>query len=426
MVGRKGRLRIAAMGAPLFGVLLVLVATLSFGPPLKGAMARLDDNFAKGVCRDASGALPLCDFRNWYYPEGAALRHVMVIVSGFRYPAFFAVFMRALAELPYPEAQTVWIALMTAASLCFLLLPSLRELAAPSWQSGAAYGVVLALSMPILTDLAYGNVSSVLTACVLLSAIAYQRRQRTLAAALLALATSVKWYPAMFVAEYVFRRDYKALLVWACLTAFLTIAVPVWVLGIHDGWILERELSLVLLRYSPVMAGSNYIANVVLQWTPRWGGSTGAGYLAGELAGLAVVFLNMRLIWRGLQPGVEGPPLAPTMLTFSAVPFLVRSCWVHYFVFLPVIQLYLWTRAERLGSGFERRFIRASIGASVFLDSALLFQLSGFSNRYYFLGASFWATVALLPALHLTSAPRARSVRPTSAVDLPPVAAISA
>jgi hypothetical protein len=84
------------------------------------------------------------------------------------------------------------------------------------------------------------------------------------------------------------------------------------------------------------------------------------------------------------------------MLGLATIPFVVRSCWVHYFVFLPFLQGYV-------GAGGQSRRARAlllgSTAISVLLVSVPLLVLLG-SPVYYKAAFPFWATAILLPGLY--------------------------
>jgi hypothetical protein len=132
-------------------------------------------------------------------------------------------------------------------------------------------------------------------------------------------------------------------------------------------------------------------------------------YESALVLGLLVASYHAYLVWR-LERMDAGLGLrAGLMLGLASIPFLVPSCWVHYFVFLPLLQGYVlkgaWGAGEhRVG----RMLVMASVAVSAVLISVPLLLLM--RGQPYYEGAwPFWATALLLPGLYLRVLGEARS-----------------
>jgi len=92
---------------------------------------------------------------------------------------------------------------------------------------------------------------------------------------------------------------------------------------------------------------------------------------------------------------------ASLFLGLAAIPFVVRSCWVHYFAFLPLLQGCVIDGTKRSGTrGIQRVLVLASVAVSAALISVPMLYLVG--GQAYYEGAwPFGATAILLPGLHL-------------------------
>jgi hypothetical protein len=399
----RGRAQLLALAALLAPVLLVaLLAWLGFGSYDQLMMA-LDRGSARGPCHGPDGVKPLCDFANHYYPQGLALAQAPGVVHGFYYSGFFAIWMRWLALLDFPVARALWAALIAAAALTLILTPLLRELRR-SLAGCALHGLLYACALPLWHDLAFGQVSGLLTALVVLSFVAYARRQRTLAAVLLALATSIKFYPAIFAVYFALRRDRRALVVFAAAVLVCTGVLPLLVLGESGFATYYRSLFDGLANLSRGMAPTpypNFIANAV---TWRLAGHVNPAsvlFQAMVVMGLGIAGLHAYLAWRVLRARAEQSVLPSLMLGLATLPFVVRSCWVHYFIFLPLLQGYVGQLGFRADVPRFRRALAIGLATLSALIVSMPFLLLLQSGDFYKAGLPFWATAILLPGLYL-------------------------
>ena len=392
-------LHLAALTGPV--LLVGLAAWATFGS-YDHLLLALDRSSALGPCHGPDGARPLCDFANYYYPQGRALAIAPVALPGFFYSAFFAAWMRLYALLPFAIARDLWAAVVVAAALILLLAPLLRE-HRRSLLGCLLHGLGFACALPLWHDLAFGQVSSLLTALVALAFLAYGRERRTLAALLLGVAASIKFYPAIFAIYFGLRRDRRALLVFAGTVLTATAVLPLFVLGEAGLVAFYRSLGTgldQLARGTAANRFSNFVANAV---THLWVGRVEPEsffYRAALAVGLGIAGLHGWLLWRVRRARPAASARVALMLGLASLPFVVRSCWVHYFVFLPLLQGYV--AQGGTGPNAPRANLWLGILPAAFsavLVSVPLFLLVG-DQRLYEAALPFWATVMLLPGLY--------------------------
>ena len=375
-------------------------------------MLALDRASALGPCHDANGVRPLCDFANHYYPQGLALAKAPVVVHGFYYSAFFAVCMRALATFGYPIAQWLWGATLVAATLVLLFAP-LSRVFRTSLRGCLIYGVIFACALPIWHDLAFGQLSAITTALILHSLLAYAQRRPVLSALLIGLATSIKFYPGLFLVYFVIRRDWRAVGMALVVVVVCMGIVPFLLLGDAGFLVFHRSLGVALDQFANFIATSpfsNFIANAVSHVALGRVEPSSTLYQGAFVLGLVVASFHAYLVWRKARIEPSQSIRAAIIFGFASVPFVVRSSWVHYFVFLPLLQVHVMedTRAP-VTRGVWRGLALVSASVSAVLISAPWLCLVR-GQSYYQDGWPFWATAVLLPWLYV----RALTIRPAA------------
>jgi alpha-1,2-mannosyltransferase len=386
-------------------VSVVLVATLTwirFGS-YDHLMLTLDRASALGPCHGPDGARPLCDFANHYYPQGQALASRAEAVPGFYYSAFFAVFMRLLAFMPYLLARGIWAAVVVAATFAVLSAPLFLAVRRRplGW---AIYGLAFACSLPLWHDIAFGQVSSLITALVLFSFISYRQKRSRLSAVLLAIAAAIKVYPALFGVYFLVRRDRRATLAFIATVFACTIAIPLLVLGESGFVTFYSSLWTSTQRFSVGVAASpfsSFVANAIDHlWTGRVSPETWL-YQAALLLGLGIATLHVLLVWRLDRTGGQHAVESSLMLGLATLPFVVRSCWVHYFVFIPLLGFCLvdGSADEANPKTLVRTLSLTATLLAVVLLSVPFFLIT--DDRHFYENAMpFWAVVLMLPALY--------------------------
>jgi len=401
----------------LFGVILTVLVSSRGGP--QRFFQELDPGTASiGVCFDGRETRLLCDFTRVYYPQGVLLRAGAGAVRGFYYSPFFAIDMRLLSLLPFAYARTLWFAIILLSVAVIICLPALFQIAT-TLRGAFAYVLVLATSLPLLHDLFYGQVSSILLSLIALSFLAYQRERRVLSAVLLGLATAIKFYPALFAVYFLARRDLRTTLHFGVTVALCLGLLPWLFLGSHGYFTLASGIALNLRQLQSYLESSAYSNAAVTVFTTTaqlWlGMGEGARAMAIALSAcvaLLLFALMLRSAWRD-------DALSSLLLGCVLLPFVVRSCWVHYFVFLPLLQARVLVAGRAAGASAGLRWC-GLVGSlsSATLVSYPYFRLAIDADSYYRVGFPFWATLALVPAICLSQLDSAQG-KPPSAASAP-------
>lgn len=395
------RARAAAVLTLLLPVLVALVVAGLTAGSYADLVRALDPSSALGPCRDGAGVRPLCDFANHYYPQGLALAGAPRVVHGFFYGGFFAVWMRLWASFGFSVARLLWGAVVVGAAALLLFAPLVQG---ARWSRGRTlgHGVLVASSLPLWLDLVFGQVSALTCALAVLAFVAHGRRRSALAGLLLGLAASIKVYPALFAVYFLLRRDRRALLGFAITVAAASAVLPLLVLGERGFVVFYGSLwqgLRALASFAAATPASNNLANAASHLVgPIVPSST--LYRALVALGMLIAGAHAWLAWvvqgRGKPAGQ-----AALMLGFATLPFVVRPCWVHYFVFLPLVAGYVLDGAAKLPAGWRRRATVASVVLAGCLVSVPAVLLIG-PDTYYTSALPFWATVVLLPGLYQT------------------------
>lgn len=404
--------------ALLAGALVVLAALWARFGSFTGFMLRLDPVAALGTCSAGRSVKLACDFANHYYPQGRRLASSPTAVFGYFYSGFFAVGMQGLAHLPYETARTVWECIVVGSEGFLLLAPLL--LGSPRPITCFAYGLVLTSSLPVLHDFAYGQVSSLLTALTLASFVAYGRDRRYLSAALLGVAAAIKFYPGLFAIHYLLRRDLRSFAAFSATTLLLVAGVPWLALGASGAITLHTSIFENIGLVASFMSATPYSSFVANAMTYAGAGAIdpeSSLYRAARVFGAGIALFHLYLAHRAVRKGTSTAVFAPMMLGFLTIPFVVRPSWVHYFVFLPMLELYVLELPSRdTASPLVTLLSRGGALVSALLIGAPLFLLVPNPDDYYHGALPFWATAVLLPALYLASMrPRAHAPEPAHA-----------
>jgi len=370
-----------------------------------GLFLALDPGSATGICRLPGGSTAVfCDFANHYFPQGLAILATPKPVPGFYYPASFALLMKPFALFPYAVGLGLWVAL---GLLCAAALYGLaqREVFASTKGAALLYGVLFATSLPVLHNFVWGQVSILLTLLMMISAVLCQRGRYRAAAAVLAVATSIKFYPALFAIYFLVRRDFKALAVFAGTASGLIVVLPAVVLG-RDGTAayygsLQGMLS-ALDRHAAASPYAGYIANAVSMFLqgsvePRsalYGLAQACGYLLVAAGAVLLILLEKRK--------VEHVAYWAAALVFTMIPLAVGTCWAHYFVYLPFVQAFVFVHiARRNQPAWSRLAASAFLLPSVLLANVVFLTRLHHPDAFYRHGYLFWSSLLLLPALYL-------------------------
>lgn len=342
------------------------------------------------------------DFAWHYYPMGRYIYSLGVPVPGYFYPAFFALILSPLGLLSFPAATAVWGVLQVALGvlLCFLCGWKLLDI---SHRGRVLFVLLFVTSYPLLNNFKWGQVSVLITLCVLGSVWLYGGGRRMLAAVLLAFAVSIKYYAGVFIVFPLMKRDLRFLAVFVLATAVFVCVLPSVALG-PAAWLeFERSAGSVIAdaRWAASGPNSQYWGHVVLRLVESGFPAAGARTVLALLEWLGYLWfaVNLLLVWQLQRRVSRDALLVSTVMLFLSLPFIVKTSWPHYFVYLPFCQAAILAQVRRLG--WTRRDLWPSlvlVGASVLLASVPVFNAFGDWSRYNGVGMLFWSSLTLLVA----------------------------
>ncbi len=363
------------------------------------------DQFVAAI--DHCGIL-FCDFVRHYYPTGKN-----IIVTGrpdiaFFYSSFAAVLFVPLGALRLTWAVFIWL-LVQISGTAALYTSSYFDLSPLSGREKLFATFCFMTAFPVLHNFKWGQVSIIITLCVTAAFILHERGSKSVSACLLAIAVSIKYYPALFLTYFLLKRDWKFLAFFAAFVFLFLAVVPAAVLG-PDHAISLQYTSIGKISGSSQGwirndVNSQYLANVVNRWNA--GGLSKESRAILTLAGVIIAGLNCLLISLLIRRGADQLQWWGMALLFTSVPFLIPSSWPHYFVFLPLLQVFLLNYILRTTVILRVRYIKTVlfIFPSVLLSNILFFNLHSGWRSYSSAGYLFIANLILLALVYVEAIP---------------------
>lgn len=334
-----------------------------------------------------------CDFGRHYLPT---------FRSGdpggfFLYPPLVALLGSPFRWLSGNTVLFVWGAFQAAGIFALAYVPA-RYLLTGRWSW--VYLGVLALSSPLVDHTVWGQIGVHLAALVLVSLALYSRGHIRWAAAALGLAIAVKYYPALFLAWWIARGDWRFVRLTALATAALSF-VPVVVWGPARAFAFLQ----VTAQNVGVMSERSQTIVITQGWravSVRLADFTGLGWpfafglwAAGSAALLALC------VWAFLRFVREGEPLRAFAVLFLSIPLFSSIVWPNYLIYLPFAQV-----LAMQGGG------RWFAGAAAFGSSVLAVELVS-PNVHVYLGVPLLANTLTLLTLTLPPLAHAHADQPT-------------
>ncbi len=324
-----------------------------------------------------------------------------------------------------------------------LLLPAV-DFYRDSPTAAVLYVALLAFSMPLLHNLKWGQVSTLVTGCAFAALWLSRRGWWRPAAVVLAFAVAIKYYVAVIAFYWLLRRDWRFLALLAAVFLLLWLVIPTAVLGPGGNWAfyvtVRERVAHAVTTWLLEDINAQYLPSVVGRWL-----GDGAGRAFWRVAGYGVFIANLvvvaRLVLRRRPCAAEWA----FALLFLSLPFAIETSWPHYFVYLPFAQVLVWREISRQYSVNSRQdseqqgaavVRRSSVGrrpwsvvrslsstllaASIVLASMPFFQLVGRWQDYSNYGVLFVANLCLFIAAHVVitatqSDPQPRPARPAAA-----------
>jgi hypothetical protein len=364
-------------------------------------------SFANFVRETDHCQLAFCDFVNHYYPQAQEIVDAVQPVDGFMYSATFAWVLAPIGRLPPVMALEVW-AVLQAVLTALMVLPLswlfLRGTDRFWWR--LAYFALSLTSIPLLHNFKWGQVSVLLTLCVIAAAfLDGGRRVSVLAGFLMAFAAAIKFYPALFFLAFLFRKQWLAF-ASAVVLAVLMLALPMWPMG-YDHWRSFYTGKVVPMMGKEVVEDPNaqyFIRVLSADFPSTFPRITSTSVL--KPTGRAVALLNILLAFSaGLLriPEASRRRLIVCLLSLT-LPFVVTTSWTHYFVYLPFCQICLTYEAARIvrrGNQWRMSTVWVLGTVSAVLSSIPMMRAQANWLAYVTPGFVFYANLSALLAAYI-------------------------
>lgn len=275
-----------------------------------------------------------------YHSMGKQILALPMPVAGYYYTAFFALVLAPLSALKLSSALVVWEAIQYAcvAAMCFI---SARLLTLPP-PGMVLYAGLCVTSFPMLHCFRWGQVSLLLTVCIMGAFLASSKNNRLLAGVLLAFAAAIKFYPAVFILYFILKRDVRTCAAFALAAILFYLVFPAAVLG-FSHWLEFERAVIKAIRHTEWVSqniNSQYVVHAGLRWFAiifhRLAGNATARALT--IAGYVIALFSIPMVWV-FQRRTSGEKHALSLaVIFLSIPFVIKTSWPHYFVYLPLCQ----------------------------------------------------------------------------------------
>jgi hypothetical protein len=351
--------------------------------------------------------LVFCDFVNHYYPQAQEIFGATQPVDGFVYSAMFAWVLAPIGTLTPDTALKVWGVIQVAlTTLMILPLSWLFLRGAERFWWRLTYFALCLTSIPVFHNFKWGQVSVLLTLCVITGAFLRPGRAASvLAGFLTAFAAAIKFYPAVFFLVFLLRKQWLAFTTAVVLVVVL-LALPMWPMGCDHSRSFWRGKVVPLMEKEVVEdPNAQYVIRVMVADFPStFPVKTSVPVL--KHAGRAVAVLNILLAFgTGLLPIPDDSKRRLIVCLLSLLlPFVLTTTWTHYLVYLPFCQVCLAYEAARIVRR-DTRWLMAAVwllvGASAVLSSIPMVRARANWLAYVTPGFGFYSNLAALLAAYV-------------------------
>ncbi len=345
------------------------------------------------------------DFAGHYYPMSQAILHTQLPVPGYFYSAFFALVIIPFGYLSLPTALWAWGLLQIVGLLSLYFLPLRRLMRLQFWEV-ILYTGTFTLSFPLLHNFNWGQVSILLTVCVLGAFHASVEKKPILAGTILAIAAAIKYYPIIFLGYFIIKRDFRACGSFVLALLVIYMLIPSAIMGMETWVNFEKAAvsSISGANWIPLASNSQYIAHVVSRWINFLFQQTITQPYLQLLAatGYFVFLLNMAFIWLMQKQDRRDNYLLSLLLTFLSLPFIIKTSWPHYFSYLPFCQIAIlvYLRSPSSKAHLIKNVLRILSLLSIACSSIPVFTFFPNWESYNAYGMLFIANLLLLASVY--------------------------
>ncbi|MFZ5821813.1 MAG: glycosyltransferase family 87 protein [Chloroflexota bacterium] len=344
------------------------------------------------------------DFVVVYYPMGKQVFQNLTPSFGYFYTSFFALLLAPISAQTLPAAMILWEALQLI-SLIALCVVSARLLELPPLGT-VLYVGLCTTSFPILHNLKWGQTSILITVCVIAAFLAYKRDRRILVGILLGFATAIKLYPGYFILYFILKRDVRTCVSFVLSTLIFYLVFPATIIG-FDNWLaFERTTGAAIADATWISnnINSQYIVHFGLRWFDILFERTANGNVAKalEMVGYGMALSCIAVVWLLQKSAAAKRDLLSLVALFLAIPFVLKTSWPHYFVYLPFCQAailsYLASHSRQFGLPGKGLFVFPML--SMLFSSMVVFNTFANWALYNGFGMLFLANLLLLIAVY--------------------------
>ena len=352
--------------------------------------------FSRAV--DPSCMVPYCDFTLFYYKQARVIRQDENPVKKYFYSPTFALLLTPLADLSKGQAQSAWM-WFQAASLLLLIVASALCLRGFSPALQLLLLVLTLTSYPVLHNWKWGQANTTFVALIVLSFALLERRRLAAAALALALVAACRYYPAVYAVSFATRGRYRALIWFSVACVLLLVGWPVLAMGAQHALHFYRESRSAMEQANSTwvvtISSSQYLPSAVARLArARHLGDVGTRTLWASYAGM-VGLCNIALAWLAIRKRLA---LFAFSLIALSTPLILPTSWMHYFVYLPLIQTFTLGMLLTLRRSLWLRLTALMLlwAPSVVLPSVFFFLRIGNTGQYARSGYLLFADLAQL------------------------------
>lgn len=310
------------------------------------------------------------DFLCCYYPMGQQLFATRAPTYGYFYSPFFAILLSIYQFVSPRPAFLIWGFFQAVTAVLLLCLP-IAYIVKKSRYHVILYVILFAFSFPVIHSLRWGQISILLMAFVLMSLYLYAKGYSILAAIVLGIGVSIKFYLGIFTVYFLIKKDTRFLITFFTTTLVCMVFIPFLALGVPDTVKFYRLVARALMEARTTWVRQNvnsqYFVHVVGRLT-QLQVSIPSIRTALTLIGYLIFIFNTGIIYLLIRNKVQEEMVLAFVLLFTSIPFLVDTSWPHYFVYLPFCQIVV----GRLLWQDENTVVKASTTLLFFIPSVIL------------------------------------------------------
>jgi alpha-1,2-mannosyltransferase len=340
--------------------------------------------------------LTFCDFVSFYYPAGKAILNHTQIPAGFYYSNFAAVLLTPFALFREKTATILWGVLQVILIGLFYFFAN-KQLTKDKISS-YIFTFLFFTSAPLLNNIKWGQFSILITAGIWGAFILYKNDRRILSALLLGLMIAIKFYPAIFLLLFFFKRDWKYLFFCCAVAVVCLVLIPLPFMGFSPGLLphlIPGEQVSQLFQSAVIRDNidTQYLPSVIARYFNLPINSFIYTFMT--IGSYLVVIFMIYLAYLVSKSSFPGSLFWVCGLLFITFPFWIPSAWPHYFVYLPCLQIMAFQEISRQKNDMRRLSLILWI-FSIVLSSILTMQAVHNWYKYIGLGSLLWSNLTIL------------------------------